>query len=237
MENNSNPMVPQNQSQIAGAILIVGILIAGAILLRDNMPQKQAENNDGTANTQTIKEIPPVTTSDHIIGNTDAKVVIVEYSDTECPFCKVFHFTLKQIVNENKGNVAWVYRHWPIESLHPKAFHEAEATECAYEQGGNEMFWSYIDEVFTRTESNNKLDVAELPKIASDLKLDMTKFNECLASGKFADKINTQIMEAQNAGARGTPASFIVVGGKVVATIPGAMSKAKLQAQIDTLLK
>ncbi len=230
-------MVPKNQSQIAGAILIVGILIAGAILLRGNMPSRQAENTNTNPNAQAVKEIPPVTASDHIIGSPSAKVIIVEYSDTECPFCKVFHFTLKQIVNENKGNVAWVYRHWPIDSLHPKAFREAEATECAYEQGGNEMFWKYIDEVFTRTESNNKLDVAELPKIAADLKLDVVKFNTCLDSGKFADKIETQIMEAQSAGARGTPASFIVVGGKVVATIPGAMSKVKLQAQIDTLLK
>lgn len=236
MENNSNPMVPQNQSQIAGAILIVGILIAGAILLRGNMPTKQAENTNNP-NKQANAELPPVSASDHIIGNASAKVVIVEYSDTECPFCKVFHNTLHDIVAENNGQVAWVYRHWPIDSLHPKAFHEAEATECAYEQGGNEMFWKYIDEVFARTESNNKLDVAELPKIAADLKLDVVKFNTCLESGKFADKINTQIMEAQNAGARGTPASFIVVNGKVVSTIPGAMSKAKLQAQLDTLLK
>lgn len=239
MENNVTPTAPkvQSQSQIAGAILIVGILIAGAILLKGNMPTKQAENTNTNPNAQVNAELPPINANDHIVGSPNAKVVIVEYSDTECPFCKVFHNTLNQIVTENKGKVAWVYRHWPIDSLHPKAFHEAEATECAYEQGGNEMFWSYINEVFARTESNNKLDVAELPKIAGDLKLDVSKFNTCLESGKFADKINTQIIEAQNAGARGTPASFIVVGGKVVGTIPGAMSKVKLQAQLDTLLK
>ena len=236
MENNSNPMVPQNQSQIAGAILIVGILIAGAILLRGNMPTKQVANTNNP-NTQVVAELPPVSASDHIIGSASAKVVIVEYSDTECPFCKVYHNTLHDIVTENNGQVAWVYRHFPIDSLHPKAFHEAEATECAYEQGGNEMFWRYIDEVFARTESNNKLDVAELPKIAADLKLDMEKFNTCLESGKFADKIEGQITEAQNSGARGTPASFIIVKGKVVGTVPGAVSKAKLQAQLDTLLK
>ncbi len=77
--------------------------------------------------------------------------------------------------------------------------------------------------------------MAELPKIATYVGLDLVKFNTCLESGKFADKINTQVMDAQKAGSRGTPSSFIVVNGKVVDEIPGAQSLAGVQAQIDLL--
>jgi protein-disulfide isomerase len=238
MENNVENKVEnnKNQSQIAGAILIVGIMIAGAILLRGNMGNSVVNNND---NTNTVKEttvtIKPITKDDHILGNPNAKIMIVEYSDTECPFCKVFHYTMQKVVANNEGEVAWVYRHFPIDSLHQKAFHEAEATECAWEQGGNDTFWKYLDEMMKRTQSNDKLDVAELPKIATFIGLDLVKFNSCLESGKFVDKINTQVMDAQKAGSRGTPSSFILVNGEVVGQIPGAQPLAGVQAQIDAL--
>ncbi len=103
-------------------------------------------------------KIRPVSESDHILGNIDAKIIIVEYSDLECPFCKVFHSTMHQVVKEYSGEVAWVYRHFPIVGLHPKAFREAEATECAWEQGGNEVFWKYTDKLFEVTPSNNGLE-------------------------------------------------------------------------------
>lgn len=100
----------------------------------------------------------PISENDHILGNIDAKIIIVEYSDLECPFCKVFHNTMHQVVKKYSGEVAWVYRHFPISGLHPKAFREAEATECAWEQGGNEMFWKYMDKLFEVTPSNNGLE-------------------------------------------------------------------------------
>ena len=96
-----------------------------------------------------MEKIRGVQDDDHIIGDKNAKVVIVEYSDTECPFCKVFHETLHQVVSEYDGkDVAWVFRHWPIPQLHPKAPKEAEALECAAELGGNDMFWKYTHKLF-----------------------------------------------------------------------------------------
>ncbi|OGI95322.1 hypothetical protein A2917_02025 [Candidatus Nomurabacteria bacterium RIFCSPLOWO2_01_FULL_42_17] len=108
------------------------------------------------------KQIRPITSDDHILGNANARIVIVEYSDLECPFCKVFHNTMHQVVEKSGGNVAWVYRHYPIPQLHSKAFHEAEATECAWEQKGNDGFWKYIDKLFEITPSNNGLPVERL---------------------------------------------------------------------------
>ncbi len=197
-----------SQKQIAGAIVLAGLLIAGAILIKDSVA-----TTTPTARNPAIREASinprPASTEEHFLGTAQAKITFIEYSDTECPFCKVFHNTMQSLVASNK-NVAWVYRHYPIPQLHPKAFHEAEATECAWEQGGNDAFWKYIDEVFARTESNNKLEVSELPKIAQDIGLDLTAFNTCLASGKFKDKIEGDMKDGSNAGASGTPYSIIL---------------------------
>lgn len=206
VEKSQNDNQSKNQAQIAGAIILAGILIAGAILIKGNAPRTSAPS---VVNTVSIN-MRPVSADEHILGNPNAEVVIVEYSDTECPYCKVFHNTLHGAMGQAGGRVAWVYRHYPIAQLHPKAFHEAEATECASEQGGNNAFWKYIDEVFLRTESNNRLDVAELPKIAKDIGLDVSSFNTCLASGKYATKIQADMDDGTKAGAVGTPYSVVI---------------------------
>lgn len=227
MQNN-------DQKQIVSAIIIAGVLIAGAILLKGSKPPTE---NAPTVNDPTTitSEGRPVSSSDHIIGNINAKIVIVEYSDIECPFCKVFHETMQKVVQNSNGNVAWVFRNYPIPQLHPKAFREAEATECAYDQGGNDAFWKYVDRVFEITPSNNGLDVAELPKIAEYVGLDVTSFNDCLNSGKFTSKVQADIDDGVKAGVNGTPSSFILVNGKVIDTIPGAQPYESVMQRLSTI--
>jgi len=96
-----------------------------------------------------IKDISlrPLNNEDSMKGNPNAPIVIIEYSDTECPFCKNFHKTMNSIIKKNE-NVAWVYRHYPLSTIHPNAKNEAVASLCAKEQGGDEMFWKYIDTIF-----------------------------------------------------------------------------------------
>src|SRR3989344_1228516 len=209
-----------NQAQIVGAIVLAGIIIGGAILLKGSQPPSSSTplgNNDNPS----VSATRPVSKNEHIIGNVNAKVVIVEYSDLECPFCKGFHNTMHRVIEANK-NVAWVYRHYPIPQLHAKAFHEAEATECAWEQGGNDAFWKYTDRIFEITTSNDGLDESELPKIAEYVGLNVTSFNSCLASGKYSEKVQADIDDGNKMGVNGAPSSFILVDGKVVDTIPGA---------------
>jgi protein-disulfide isomerase len=239
MENNiENPGVVNNSSkdskQIAGAIILAGLLIAGAVLLKGNTGSGAVNLPLGNGQPAVNTNIRPVSQDEHIIGSAKAKVVIVEYSDLECPFCKVFHNTLHQLLASNP-DVAWVYRHYPIPQLHPKAFHEAEASECAWEQGGNDAFWKYADRVFEVTESNNKLDVAQLPVIAKYVGLDVNAFNTCLASGKFTAKVQADIDDGVKAGVNGTPSSFIVVKGKVIDTIPGAQPFADITARLAAI--
>ncbi len=211
-----------DQNQIVGAIIIAGFLIAGAILLKGNGPSPANTNTGNTANNTTFQG-RPVSSNDHILGNPKAKVVIVEYSDLECPFCKTFHNTMLRVVKESNGEVAWVFRHYPIPQLHSKATREAEATECAFAQGGNDAFWKYTNRLFEVTPSNDGLDDAELPKIAQYTGLDVATFNDCLANGEQKTKVEAYVADGGKAGVRGTPSSFILVKGKFLDTIPGAL--------------
>ncbi len=208
---------------LASAVIIAGVIIAGAILLKDSTPRETPILPDTSVNAPDFGDIVirPVSANEHIIGNKTAEVVVVEYSDTECPYCKVFHETMHKIIEEN-DDVAWVYRHYPIPELHPKAPREAEATECAWEQGGNTAFWKYIDRVFATTPSNNKLEDSELGNIAQAIGLNTSAFHTCLESGKYKNKVNADIEDGRNAQANGTPYSLILVNGQVVDNIPGA---------------
>src|SRR3989344_620075 len=168
-----------NKFLVPLAIVVAGGLVAGAIYFGGS---KQPTTNNQQPTTEI--EIAPVSDKDHILGSRNAELVIVEYSDTECPFCKVFHNTMKEVLRIYGGDVAWVYRQLPIPQLHALAMKEAEATECAAELGGNQAFWNYLDTVFEKTNSNDSLDPAELPKIAVSVGLNESAFNDCLASGR-----------------------------------------------------
>ena len=229
MEQNT-----QNKLLVPLAIIVAGGLVAGAIYFGGSTPQL----NSGQATSPTTEiDIAPVTAKDHIVGDRNADLVIVEYSDTECPFCKNFHVTMKEVTSTYGEQVAWVYRHFPIVQLHSKAPKEAEATECANELGGNQAFWTYINRVFEITNSNDSLDPSELPKIATYAGLDVGAFNTCLSSGKYTEFIKESVAEAVKAGARGTPYSVIISksGKKVV--INGAEPFASVKIKIDALLK
>ena len=216
MQNN-------NQKQIISAIIVAAFIIAGALLLKGSSPPVRSDDSLIIDNT-TLPSIEDRTVGkdEHIVGSPHAEIIILEYSDTECPFCRVFHGTMHKIVENGNGKVAWVYRHYPIASLHKKAFHEAEATECAWDQGGDEAFWEYLDRIFEVTPSNDGLDVAELPKIAEYIGLDIKEFENCLASGKFKAKVETDIETGTKDGVNGTPHSIMLKNGKVVDTINSA---------------
>lgn len=179
--------------------------------------------------------IQPVTEEDYVRGNRDAQISVIEFSDLECPFCKRFHPTMQRVVEEYGGKVNWVYRHFPLTSIHPKAPKEAEAAECAGELGGNDGFWAYIDRLFEITPSNNGLDLSQLPQIAQDVGLNRQKFEECLNSGKYAQKVQDQYNQATAAGGRGTPYSVVVSGDRKI-PVSGAVPFEQIKAVIDPLL-
>lgn len=209
---------------LPASIVIAALLIGGALVYNAGKtaePKQIADDEYSSENP--LLSLSKVTSADHIVGEVDAPLTIVFFSDTECPFCKDFHFTLKKVAEEYGDRVAIVYRHAPIDGLHPKARKEAEATECAAELGGNEKFWEYLDRMMEITPSNNGLNESELPKIAEYVGLDVSTFNACLSSGKFADKVDEHLGEAIRVGMQGTPYSVFVIRGVPQYALPGAV--------------
>ena len=219
------------------SILAAAVLISGSFIYTASKKDSAGGNADaGALEANMLKNVKPVTQSDHVRGATNPKIVVVEYSDTECPFCKVFHAAMQRIVSEYPNDVAWVYRHFPLAQLHPKAFKESVATECAAALGGNEMFWKYTDRLLEVTPSNNGLDPAELPNIAEYVGLDREEFTTCLAKGDHDEKIQAHIDEAIDVGARGTPFSVIIAGNDRI-PVPGALPYESMKEAVETLLE
>jgi protein-disulfide isomerase len=202
--------------------------------------EKQAEDQRLS---EAAKGVKPVVNEDHIRGNANAPVKVVEFSDFECPFCKSFHASMKQVMNdyEKDGKVAWVYRHFPLDQIHSKARKEAQAAECAAELGGNTAFWTFADELFEIAPSNNRLDLTLLPKIAEGMGLDKAKFETCLEGdqrgGKFATHIEANLQDAMASGGTGTPYSLVISSKGHIFPINGAMPYEAVKAIIDAALK
>lgn len=214
-------------------------------VIAESMQKLQArqQQEDEQRRREASGAVAPVEPADHIRGDPNAPVKLIEFSDFECPFCKGFHETLTKIMSKygKSGKVAWVYRHFPIDELHPKARKEAQAAECAAEQGGNDAFWAYADKVFDVTPSNNRLDLALLPKFAVEIGLDQAKFETCLKGnvrgGKYADHIEANFQDASAAGGSGTP--YTIVMGPDGSTYPinGALPYSAVKSIIDLALE
>ncbi len=220
------------------AIVIAGGLIAVSLYYSNLKLNSESIRLPSSAVTSPETTLRPISVDDHIIGSPSAEIIIVEYSDTECPYCKQFHSTLRRVMDEygKSGKVAWVYRHFPIDSLHSRARKEAEAMECANELGGSAKFWEYTNLLYQTTPSNNGLDPAELPKMAKTVGLDVTKFNACLSSGKYADKVEADYQDAIKAGGTGTPNSILVSRDGTKTVVKGAQPYENLKNILDALL-
>jgi protein-disulfide isomerase len=214
---------PQAILNIPTAIVVAGAIIAGAVIWsagpRIAKPISKQPVDTFAENVRTVSE------SDHILGNPNAKIKIVEYSDPSCPYCKVFHNTMKKVMDQygGAGTVAWIYRHYPLDKpdasgnvLHPNAGRESQAFECAADQGGNDKFWKYTNRLYEVTPSvtidaPKGLDMAQLPVIAKFAGLDVEEFNNCLSTGKFKDKVDSDFTNGVNIGIQGTPTSIIIL--------------------------
>lgn len=179
------------------------------------------------------KNLPEVNDSDHFRGNKDADVVMVEYSDFQCPFCERFHPTAQQLVDEYQDKVAWVYRHFPLDSIHPNARKMAQAAECAFDQGEDDAFWAYGDALFAKKPSTDEGYV----EIANDLGLDSAAFSTCLGSDENKDFIQNQADGGSKAGISGTPGTFVISRKTgVIKIVKGAVSYEELKKTVDEVL-
>jgi protein-disulfide isomerase len=235
VQTQSNPFI------IPGAIILGFGLIAAAIFFSgsSSAPTNIAGNLNDKANPEepTTGPVRPVDENDHIRGNPNAPIVIVEYSDYDCPFCKSYHETMNTVMDEygTTGQVAWVYRHFPIEQLHPNAPGIALASECVADLGGNDAFWTFSDLVFGERERNAQTNVTKLGDYAVQAGVEESAFDSCVEEQRFTDNVDEDFADAANAGAKGTPYSLVLVGGQQ-GVINGAQPYESVKQIIETLL-
>ena len=205
---------------------------------RSALPSQAAENNNVVANNQpnnnaavpTGPTVNPdaikLTSSDRVIGDPNAPITIVEFSDFQCPYCQNFHPNVQQLLDNYPGKIKWVYKHFPLSSIHPSAQKAAEASECAGDQG---KFWEYADKLFAEQALLSQPNY--FSTAAGQLSLNTSTFDDCLTSGKHTSKVRADQAMGEAAGVSGTPGSFI--NDQYVA---GAKSYQSLEAIVQSLL-
>jgi len=247
-ENNEMSRAAKKRDYLLPAsIMLAAVLVSVSFIYSAGKREEKAGSGNLAANLEenaekktaapSFTEAKQVTEEDHVRGNRDAPVTLIEFSDFECPYCKIFHDTMREVMRDYDGKVRWVYRDFPIDSLHPKARREAEAAECAAALGGTSAFWSYADRIFEITPSNNGLNLDLLPEIAAQIGLDRSQFTLCLESGKYRENVARDLAQGAGAGARGTPYSLVVSQTGRVLVIPGAISYEELRPILDQALR
>lgn len=145
----------------------------------------------------------PVNERDHVSGNADASVTLVEYGDYECPYCGDAYHAVKEIRETMRDDVRFVFRHFPLPQLHPHAQEAAEAAEAAAAQG---KFWEMHDVLFEHTDA---LDESALREYAVSLSIDVNRFDDELATHAHHDRIRSDLVSGAQSGVIGTPTFFI----------------------------
>ena len=207
------------------------------VLTADVRALTPAATDSTTATTTSSGPLTSVTATDHIEGTTKAKVELVEYADLECPFCKEYNPEMQQVVKDFGDKVAWIYRPYPL-SFHQNAEKEAEAQECVADQGGNAAFWKFSDAIFQQTTSNGTgFALTALEPLAVSEGLNGTTFNDCLNSGKYAQKVAKSEADGTTAGVTGTPATFLIANGGTPQLIQGAVPLTQLESLVKAALQ
>lgn len=214
------------------AVVAAGVVIAGAILYSNAHPAPSAAADAAAAQLPASVKVAAPSAQDHIIGSPNAPVVLIEYSDFQCPFCGMVYPTIKGIVDSSGGKVAWVMRNFPLTSIHPQATPAANAAECIAEQLGSKGYFDYADAVFA---NQDKLSPAYSRTVAQQLGADMAAYDSCVGSNKYQSKIDAQSADAQNNGGNGTPYT-IVYGKGTQVPVSGAVPASNFTSVINTVL-
>lgn len=151
--------------------------------------------------------------NDPYTGNFNASVLIIAFSEYECPFCTEAELTMNKILEKYKDKVVYVFKDYPLTKIHPNAYNASLAAECAKEQ---DKFWEYHEYLY---ENNDKLGVQYLKEYARLLGLDTEQFNTCLETQKYKNEVEKDIQTAKLVGVIGTP-TFFINGIKVIGAQP-----------------
>lgn len=182
------------------AIIINGIFLYMTVQSETTTPKKTYENIGYVK----IDKSP-------LLGNKNAPITVIEYTDFDCPICKASSDTIIPGLKKDyiqTGKVKFIFKSLPLENLHPNAFHKTEAAFCAREQGGDKAFYSYYDSLFAKFGFSIDLD-NELIALAQQNGLDPQKFKTCLNQHAYKERITGEVLEGNLIGSLGTPTWLI----------------------------
>lgn len=236
------PSTQKTSPALPIAIITGFAMIALAIFLtsKDTPPTasvyNQQNSKDSAAASTGVSR--PVSEEDYIRGNPNASIMMVEYSDYDCPFCNEFHVTMKQIMDQYgvTGRLAWVYRQFPLAELHPNSPKISEAALCVGDIGGNDAFWKFTDLIFQERNLNEPTNVTKLPQYAETSGIPKDEYVSCMNSGRMKEAVVAQIEDGFNSGARGTPYTVIMVGDQQ-AVINGAQPYDVVKGIVNNLIE
>lgn len=222
------------------ASFLIGVLVTQVNYLKNGSSSTLTGSNDSLAGgalpDQPTGPVDVSTGELPILGEKDAPVTIVEFSDFQCPFCKsLFEEALPQIKSEyiETGKAKLAYRHFPLNDIHPNAQKAAEAAECANDQ---EKFWDYHDQLFTNQDDWGNLPadgaLDKFVEYANAIGINGETLRECVSSGRMEERVNKDIEDGISAGVNGTPATF-VNGMLISGAVPFEQFKAQIEAALE----
>jgi protein-disulfide isomerase len=224
-------------NQFLVILLIIAAFAIGILWQRtQNLESKSNEKDTQVAGVQeaakptTVQKVQPLSDKDHIRGDKNASITWIEYSDLECSYCASIHENMLKLMKEYDGKVKWVYRHFPLDQIHPNARKLAIGSECASQVGGDAKFWEYIDYVFANKSTDPSV-------VASAIGVSGNQFTTCLSSTEIADKVKNDQTSGASSGVQGTPANFVVGPTGNQELIPGALPYEQLKATVDKFLQ
>lgn len=249
MAENSKPsmferFVPMLLLVTVALAFLVGVLWqkvnnlqgGGTNVANNNAPVgDQPAQINGKLTEEQAKNVPALSDADYVRGDKGADIVMIEYSDLECPFCQKFHPTAQQAMDEYEGKIAWAYRQFPLETIHPRALPAALASECVGKQTGSEGFWKFIDLVFS--DQAKYLTDDGLKTAATQAGANVSTYSTCVSGKETEAKIRETLTSATTAGVTGTPATFVFNKKGEVWLVPGAVPYESLKATIEEALK
>lgn len=193
-------IVIRRSTLYGGIFIAVVFFLLGLLVGRYVLPA----GGSAGAETGSLMEALGVSADEPAWGPADARIVIIEYSDFQCPYCKMFmentYARLRQMYSDQ---VRFIYRDFPLDSIHPRARPAAEAAQCAHEQG---KFWEYHDLLFANQQA---LETSDLKRYAQQLGLDMDQFNTCVDTRKYQASVEADVQAGLRQNVTGTPTFFI----------------------------
>lgn len=210
------------------AIILAGLIIGIAVYAMRVNEALPPQGGD-------VSLVRPVGPDDHSIGNPEAPVTVIEYSDIDCEYCKDFQEVMEQLMAEYGpgGQVLFVYRHFPIIEVHPDAAFHAEAAECASKEGGDNAFFRFIDALQQAAPGDRTFDPSGYGPLAESIGLSRSAMETCVAGSEFESRVAADFDNGIVIGVNGTPYTLVIAKGQPSIPISGALPYAAMKQIID----